>query len=220
MNCGLRRVDSPSQSRWTSSNPSRSWIAPKSEEGGISPFFLPHCLGWDISSHLFMLLVWYLYHWFFWFSGIFWFRLNYTTRFPESPTQRWQILDSSGSIITLTKFFFFWLFRVAPMAYESSQARGLIRVIPVRLHHSHSNTGFEPCLWPNTTAHGNARSLTYWERPGIEPASSWILVRFINTEPQWELQIDQFFIVNIYLYLSYWLGISGELWLLQMIYYC
>jgi len=38
-----------------------------------------------------------------------------------------------------------------------------------------------------TTAHGNARSLTLWARPGIEPASSWILVGFISTEPQWEL---------------------------------
>ena len=28
-----------------------------------------------------------------------------------------------------------------------------------------------------TTAHDNAR-------PGIEPASSWILVRFVSTEPQ------------------------------------
>ena len=31
-----------------------------------------------------------------------------------------------------------------------------------------------------TTAHGNTRSLTRWARPGIEPASSWILVGFIN----------------------------------------
>ena len=29
-------------------------------------------------------------------------------------------------------------------------------------------------------AHGNARSFTHWSRPGIEPASSWILVGFIN----------------------------------------
>ena len=29
-----------------------------------------------------------------------------------------------------------------------------------------------------TTAHGNIRSLTHWARPGIEPASSWVLVRF------------------------------------------
>ena len=31
-----------------------------------------------------------------------------------------------------------------------------------------------------TTAHGNARSLTHGWRPGSEPASSWILVRWIN----------------------------------------
>ena len=31
-----------------------------------------------------------------------------------------------------------------------------------------------------TTAHGNARFLTHWLRPGIEPASSWILARFVN----------------------------------------
>ena len=30
-------------------------------------------------------------------------------------------------------------------------------------------------------------SLTHWVRPGIEPTSSWILVRFIIVEPQWEL---------------------------------
>ena len=32
----------------------------------------------------------------------------------------------------------------------------------------------------STRAHGNARSLTHWVRPGIEPASSWILVRFMS----------------------------------------
>ena len=31
-----------------------------------------------------------------------------------------------------------------------------------------------------TTAHGNTRSLTHWARPGIEPATSWFLVRFVN----------------------------------------
>ena len=38
-----------------------------------------------------------------------------------------------------------------------------------------------------TTAHSNARSLTHWVRPGIEPMSSWILVGFITTEPWQEL---------------------------------
>ena len=38
-----------------------------------------------------------------------------------------------------------------------------------------------------TTAHGNTRSLlTHWVMPRIEPASSWLLVWFITTEPRWE----------------------------------
>ena len=39
-----------------------------------------------------------------------------------------------------------------------------------------------------TTAQSNAGSLTHWEGPGIEPASSWILVRFMSTESQRELR--------------------------------
>jgi len=38
-----------------------------------------------------------------------------------------------------------------------------------------------------TTSHSNAGSLTHWVRPGIEPATSWFLVRFVSAEPQWEL---------------------------------
>ena len=34
------------------------------------------------------------------------------------------------------------------------------------------------------TAHGNTRSLTHQLRPGIEPATSWILVSFITAEPR------------------------------------
>ena len=30
------------------------------------------------------------------------------------------------------------------------------------------------------TAHSNAGSLTQWARPGMEPATSWFLVRFVN----------------------------------------
>ena len=40
-----------------------------------------------------------------------------------------------------------------------------------------------------TTACDNAKFLTHWARPGIEPTSSWIPVGFVTTEPQWELQI-------------------------------
>ena len=40
----------------------------------------------------------------------------------------------------------FCLFRAAPMAYGSSQARGQIRAVAAGLRHSHSNTGSEPQL--------------------------------------------------------------------------
>ena len=53
--------------------------------------------------------------------------------------------------------------------------------------HSHSNVLSELRLWPTPTAQGNAGSLTHLARPGIEPESSWILVRLVSTEPQREL---------------------------------
>ena len=31
-----------------------------------------------------------------------------------------------------------------------------------------------------TTTHSNAGSLTHWAGPGIEPATSWFLLRFVN----------------------------------------
>ena len=46
-----------------------------------------------------------------------------------------------------------------------------------------------------TTVHSNARSLTHWARPGIEPVSSWILVGFISAVPQWEQPLQT---LNIY----------------------
>ena len=42
------------------------------------------------------------------------------------------------------------------------------------------------------TAHGNAGSVTHWARPGVEPAFSRILVRFLTAEPKWELPQDGF----------------------------
>ena len=44
----------------------------------------------------------------------------------------------------LLKFFL----RAVPTAYGSSWARGWIRATAAGLHHSHSNTGSEPHLWP------------------------------------------------------------------------
>ena len=86
----------------------------------------------------------------------------------------------SVSLPFLFPFFlpsFLLLFRAACVAYGSSQAGGRIGATAASLPHSHSNLGSRLHLWPTyTTAHGNNGSLTHWARPGIEPATSWILV--------------------------------------------
>ena len=42
------------------------------------------------------------------------------------------------------------------------------------------------------TVHGNTGSLTHWARSGMKPASSWMPVRFVSTEP-WQELLDQSF---------------------------
>ena len=63
------------------------------------------------------------------------------------------------------------------MAYGGSQARGPIGAGATDLRHSHSQIWTTSVTY--TTAHGNAGSLTLWARPGIQPVSSWMLVRFV-----------------------------------------
>ena len=43
-------------------------------------------------------------------------------------------------------FFLVFFFRTASGAHGDSQTRGQIRATAASLHHSHSNTGSEPCL--------------------------------------------------------------------------
>ena len=49
-------------------------------------------------------------------------------------------------------YLFIYLFivfsKAVPATYGGSQARGLIGAIAVCLYHSHSNSGFKPCLRP------------------------------------------------------------------------
>ena len=60
-----------------------------------------------------------------------------------------------------------------------------------------------------TTAHSNTRCLTHWARPGMEPETSWLLVGFVSTAPQWEHCLYHVFhdYVRIYLcwYFCFWI---------------
>ena len=58
-------------------------------------------------------------------------------------SQHYSILFIYSQVI-----FFVCVSRAAPAAFEGSQARGRIRAIATGLHHSHSNAGSEPHLWP------------------------------------------------------------------------
>ena len=81
------------------------------------------------------------------------------------------LLSASYMIFLLAYLFFvFFFLRATPSAYGGSQARDVIRAVAAGLCHSHRNEG----------------SLTHWVRPGIKPVSSWMLVRFVSGEPQWE----------------------------------
>ena len=66
------------------------------------------------------------------------------------------------------------------MAYRSFQAKGQIGAVAASL--ATATAMGSPAISVNyTAAHGNAGCLSQWARPGIEPASSWILAGFITT---------------------------------------
>ena len=96
--------------------------------------------------------------------------LHSSLRHRQSLNPLSEARDQTCILMDTSQVHYHWatslLFRAAPLAYGSSQARGQIRAVVTSLHHSHSNTG----------------SLTWWAKLGIEPASSWMLVRFVN---QW-----------------------------------
>ena len=110
--------------------------------------------------------------------------------YTKSPWQMWQVIATIEATVKKLNIFlsfsflfsFLFFFRATPIAYGSSQPRGRIRAVAASLCHSHCNTGSKIHLHP-TPQLTAARSPTHWMRPGIEPTSSWILVRFISAAP-------------------------------------
>ena len=80
-------------------------------------------------------------------------------------------------------FFFFGLFSfsgAALEAYGDSWARGLIGAVAAKPTPEPQQRGVQALSAAYTTAHGNTGSLTHRPRPGMEPETSWFLVRFVN----------------------------------------
>ena len=71
------------------------------------------------------------------------------------------------------------LFRATPTAHGGSQAGGRIRAAAAGLHHSHSHArGSLVCTLPHRS--WQHQILNPLSRPGMEPASSRILVEFVH----------------------------------------
>ena len=106
------------------------------------------------------------------------------------------ILMHSSQQDTSKKFFFL---RAAPAAYGSSQARGQIRGPAASLHHSHSNTGFEPCLRRKLKLLALPESLTHWaearDRTCVLVDTSrvhcWAMWGISERHPSYPLLIDE-----------------------------
>ena len=73
--------------------------------------------------------------------------------------------------------FLFLFFGATPAACGSSQARRRIGAAVANLCHSNVRSELHPPP-TYTTGHSKAGSLTHWAGPGIETATSWILVGF------------------------------------------
>ena len=86
----------------------------------------------------------------------------------HGPKQRKKIILNTSSVFCL----FFCFSKATPAAYGSSQARSPIGTTAVSLHRS---------SW-------QCRILNPLSKAGDQPPSSWILVRFISTAPQWEFR--------------------------------
>ena len=94
---------------------------------------------------------------------------------------------------------FFFLFRAASLAHGSSGqgVKSELQCWPTTQPQQHR-------IWDSsvtyTTACGNTVSPNHWASPGVEPTSSWILVRFVSAMPQWELL---FFVVFVCLFVCF-----------------
>ena len=111
-------------------------------------------------------------------------------------------MSTPGCGITESIFFF----RAMPMAYGNSQARGQIGAAVAGLHHSHSNSESKPHLQPTPQLMTTLDPLSSDQGQGSNPTSSWILVGFVSTAPQWQLHRSDILFYLFFAFLRPYLG--------------
>ena len=124
------------------------------------------------------------------------------------------IATSLATLLTRLLPLFLPFFKATPATYESSWARDQIWTAAAGLYHKMEMADRAASV-PYTVVSGNSRSLTHWARSGIEPATSWFLVRFVSGAPGRELLsclILKCEIVLLKLYIKYFI-----LWKVELI---
>ena len=89
-------------------------------------------------------------------------------------------IKSFSSRNFLSSFFFFFSFLGYTCGIQKFPGQGLDWSYSCQPTPRPQQCWIQAASMTYTTAHGNARSLTHWMRQGIEPASSWIPVRFLT----------------------------------------
>ena len=123
---------------------------------------------------------------------------NYKTKNSKvEEIEIWFLFGRLSLFFSFLSFFFFFLLfffflRATPKANVGSQARGLMAAAAAGLCTA-------TVMWDWSCVcdlqYSSWQLPTHWARPGIMLVSSWILVRFITTEPQRELQAFPFWLL-------------------------
>ena len=87
-------------------------------------------------------------------------------------------------------FFFFFFGFLGLYLQHVEVARLGVKLEPQLLAYTQpGQCGIKAMSSTYTTAQGNTGSPTHRARPGIEPASSWVLGGFVATVPQWKFPL-------------------------------
>ena len=114
----------------------------------------------------------------FWGTSILFFIVTASTYSPTNRHGCCLFSTSSPTLVLSCLFCGVGLFRAAPTSYGGSRSNWSCSHWPIPQPQQHQIQA-ESVIY--TTAHCNTGSLTHWARPGIKPASSWILGRFIKS---------------------------------------
>ena len=103
-----------------------------------------------------------------------------------------QIAETLGSLhhpnhFSFFLYLFFFFFLGLHLQHMRVPRLGVESELQLLAYTTATATRIQATSSTYTTPHGNTGTLTNWARPWIKSASSWILVRLITAELQWEL---------------------------------